>query len=223
MITPQDMTRETRELPDLSVEVRVGLRLEEVRWVPWSGIRLHDVGHVAGGHPVLAAIREAEDSIMRRLYGPAEHLWDVAAGLTAALQFVRKKFLPAYQASERVTVPEVGPATLTPPQWPEEYRAFRALLLESGLALGLRWSAAGDKFVPQTGDQPTDTTAIKSPSEWEKQTGITVMDHGGWRDKSYDDPISKEDFLSRCMSSRCQIPREVMRELIGVNPTTANA
>lgn len=143
MITPQDMTRETRELPDLSVEVRVGLFLEEVRWVPWSGIRLHDVGHVVGGHPVLAAVREAEDAIMQRLYGPAEYLWDVAAGLTAALQFVRKKFLPAYQASE---------------QWPEEYRAFRALLLESGLALGLRWSAAGDKFVPQTGDQPTDIT-----------------------------------------------------------------
>lgn len=158
MISPSDMTRETRELPDLSVEVRVGLRLEETVTVPWGDIRAHDLGHVAAGSPVLLAIRAAEDTIMERLYGPAEHLWDVAAGLTAVLHFVRKKFLPEYQASERLTVPEGGPATLTPPQWPEEYRAFRALLLESGLALGLRWSAAGDKFVPQTGDQPTDTT-----------------------------------------------------------------
>lgn len=158
MITPQDMTRETRELPDLSVEVRVGLRLEEVRWVPWSGIRAYDLGHDVREHPVVGAIRRAEDRIMERLYGPEEHLWDVASGLTAALHYVRKKFQPAYWASGQMTVPEVGPATLTPPQWPEEYRAFRALLLESGLALGLRWSAAGEKFVPQTGEQPADAT-----------------------------------------------------------------
>lgn len=160
MITPQDMTRETREGPDLSVEVRVRLVLEEtVKTVPWPDIRAHDLGHDVREHPVVGAIRRAEDRIMERLYGPAEHLWDVAAGLTAVLRSVRNKFLPAYIASGGLTVPEGGPATLTPPQWPEEYRAFRALLLESGLALGLRWSAAGEKFVPQTGDQPTDTTA----------------------------------------------------------------
>lgn len=90
---------------------------------------------------------------MERLYGPAEHLWDVAAGLTAALKCVRKKFLPQYLASSSLTVPKDGPAVLVCPEWPEEYRAFRALLLQSGLELGLRWSSAGDKFVPQTGGE----------------------------------------------------------------------
>lgn len=154
MITPQDMTRETREGPDLSVEVRVRLVLEEtVKTVPWPDIRAHDLGHVVGEHPVVEAIRRAEDRIMERLYGPAEHLWDVAAGLTAALKCVRKKFLPQYLASSSLTVPKDGPAVLVCPEWPEEYRAFRALLLQSGLELGLRWSSAGDKFVPQTGGE----------------------------------------------------------------------
>ncbi len=162
MITPQDMTRETRDLPDLSVEVRVRLVLEEtVKTVPWPDIRAHDLGHDVSEHPVVGAIRRAEDRIMERLYGPAEHLWDVASGLTAVLHAVRKQFLPQYKASERVTVTESGPAKITPPQWPAEYKTFRALLLQSGLALGLRWSSAGDKFVPQTGgeeEQPATST-----------------------------------------------------------------
>lgn len=157
MITPAQMVRETSPQMDGSVRVRVHLVLKEDRSVPYVDVREHDLGGRVTGCPVVAAVRSAEDCIMRRLYGPAEHLWDVAAGLTAALKYVREKFLPEFRASEQLILQDGAAAEHTRPQWPPGYLDFRALLLGAGLAQGLRWSSAGDKFVPQTGGVGEDT------------------------------------------------------------------
>jgi len=55
---------------------------------------------------------------------------------------------------------------------------------------------------------------VRPSSEWERETGVIVMDYGGWRDKPYEDAITKDEFLGRCCNSRCQWPREILDALI---------
>ena len=57
-------------------------------------------------------------------------------------------------------------------------------------------------------------SVVRPSSEWEKETGVIVMDYGGWRDKPYEDVITKDEFLGRCCDSRCQWPREILDALI---------
>ena len=65
------------------------------------------------------------------------------------------------------------------------------------------------------GDQAVVQKRLVRPSsEWEKETGVVVMDYGGWRDKSYKEAITKDEFLGRCCDSRCQWPREILDALI---------
>lgn len=48
---------------------------------------------------------------------------------------------------------------------------------------------------------------LKPPVEWEKSTGIKVLDPDGWREdeKSYADPIDLPEFLRRCGPSTVRI------------------
>lgn len=70
------------------------------------------------------------------------------------------------------------------------------------------------------GSQSIEHPPLRKPAEWEKETGVIVMDYGGWRDKEYDIAITREEFLGRCCSSRCSIPRDIMNEMTGkASPT----
>lgn len=62
------------------------------------------------------------------------------------------------------------------------------------------------------GDQNPDT---KKPAEWEKLTGVIVMDFGGWDRSSaqYEIPITRDEFLSRAASSRAEWPQAILEEL----------
>lgn len=56
------------------------------------------------------------------------------------------------------------------------------------------------------------SSELKTPKEWEKVVGIEVWDPDGWRSgiklgpvnlrpRSYEDPITEQEFLDRCLIS----------------------
>lgn len=52
---------------------------------------------------------------------------------------------------------------------------------------------------------------LKTPTEWEQEIKIQVLDPDGWRfkhagmkPKPYEEPITKEEFLARITWSTCQ-------------------
>lgn len=46
------------------------------------------------------------------------------------------------------------------------------------------------------------------PEEWERLTGVVVVDRAGWRggfgDKTWDTPLDRDEFLRRAMASTTQ-------------------
>jgi hypothetical protein len=163
MISRADLVKETCVQPDGFVHYCVRLGMKEEGAVPSVMIFMHEVNGT-GIHPVTEALRAAEDRIMERLYGPAEHLWDVAAGLTAVLRFVQEKYRAEYHASGQVILHEGASSEHIRPQWPPAYLAFRSQLMEAAFALGLRW-ASGQKFVPQTGGEMPEPQESFEPNQ----------------------------------------------------------
>jgi hypothetical protein len=56
---------------------------------------------------------------------------------------------------------------------------------------------------------------LKTPKEWEKETGITVLDADGWRGRTgrdYSDEISEEEFRYRASFSTIRATGPVYRE-----------
>lgn len=49
----------------------------------------------------------------------------------------------------------------------------------------------------------TDKTEIKTPNEWQKETGIIIIDPDGWREdgKSFLDEISEAEWKKRMLVS----------------------
>lgn len=54
---------------------------------------------------------------------------------------------------------------------------------------------------------------LKTPKEWQEETGITILDPDGWRKdkKSFDEPISEDDWNERMKWSTCMIPAKGYR------------
>ena len=48
----------------------------------------------------------------------------------------------------------------------------------------------------------TDQSGLRTPAEWERQTGYLILDPDGWwyspwGPKAWDEPLSYEDFMAR--------------------------
>ncbi len=54
-----------------------------------------------------------------------------------------------------------------------------------------------------------DANEIRTPDEWQKLTGITILDPDGWRADGFDfnKPISEADWNRRMLQSTCRIDR----------------
>lgn len=53
---------------------------------------------------------------------------------------------------------------------------------------------------------PPQSDEMKTPSEWEVATGIRIHDPDGWRGrmaKSWQEPLSRDDFINRAKVSTC--------------------
>lgn len=57
---------------------------------------------------------------------------------------------------------------------------------------------------------------MKTPTEWEKFTGITIMDPDGWRrdNKPWDDPISQREWEMRMMDSTIMCDPKVFKRRV---------
>jgi hypothetical protein len=60
---------------------------------------------------------------------------------------------------------------------------------------------------------------LKTPSDWEKETGITIIDADGWRGhrdlkpKDYNIKISQTEFIARVIPSTIQISAVGLKKL----------
>ena len=64
---------------------------------------------------------------------------------------------------------------------------------------------------------PSETSVeLNKPEDWERITGITIMDADGWRspgDPPYEKPISRDEFMRRMSISTICASLEALRAL----------
>lgn len=94
---------------------------------------------------------------------------------------------------------------------------------------GMKWS--DDEGAPKPHQTPFEIVSaekmIKSletileadshkmpPCQWESMTGICVLNSDGWGLLDYKEPITRDEFLTRCASSRCSWPPKFLQEMI---------
>lgn len=56
------------------------------------------------------------------------------------------------------------------------------------------------------------TETLNTPDEWQKSEGVLVLDPDGWDrtdfERSWSEPISRDEFMSRVMRSSCLFARK---------------